>query len=228
MANPLAAQSRSFGGPSTPIKKIGVPREYFGEGLDPQIKKNIDEIIKKLSKNYEIREISLPHTKHALSCYYIIMPAEVSSNMARFDGIRYGERKNAENLVATYQKSRGEGIGLEVRRRILLGTYVLSAGYYDAYYSRAQKVRALIKEDFKKAFSEVDVILGPTAPTPPFKFGEKSKDPLAMYLSDIYTIPANLAGVPALALSSGAQLIAPHFEEDRLFELGKIIESWML
>ena len=145
--------------------------------------------------------------------------------MARYDGARYGFRKEAENLVSTYEKSRGEGIGLEVRRRILLGTYVLSAGYYDAYYSRAQKVRALIKEDFKKAFSEVDVILGPTAPTPPFKLGEKSKDPLSMYLSDIYTIPANLAGVPALTLSSGAQLIAPHFEESRLFEAGKFLEQ---
>ena len=152
------------------------------------------------------------------------MPAEVSSNMARYDGIRYGVRQDAENLAETYKKSRGSGIGLEVRRRILLGTYVLSAGYYDAYYARAQKVRCLIAEEFKSAFEEVDVILAPTAPTPPFKIGEKINDPLTMYLSDIYTIPANLAGVPALTLPSGAQLVAPHFEEKKLFEVGKFIE----
>jgi len=216
------------------IKKIGIPKEYFsaggvsafggGDSLDPQIQKTIDEIVKKLSQNYEIREISLPHTKYALACYYVIMPAEVSSNMARYDGIRYGVRQDAENLAETYKKSRGSGIGLEVRRRILLGTYVLSAGYYDAYYARAQKVRCLIAEEFKSAFEEVDVILAPTAPTPPFKIGEKINDPLTMYLSDIYTIPANLAGVPALTLPSGAQLVAPHFEEKKLFEVGKFIE----
>ncbi|OGF64271.1 glutaminyl-tRNA synthase (glutamine-hydrolyzing) subunit A [Candidatus Giovannonibacteria bacterium RIFCSPHIGHO2_01_FULL_45_24] len=207
------------------VKTIGVPEEYFGEGLAPGIKKNIDEAVKKLSQKYEIREITLPHTEYALSCYYIIMPAEVSSNMARFDGMRYGKRTDGDNLIETYKKSRGEGLGLEVRRRVLLGTYVLSAGYYDAYYSRAQRARALVAEDFKKAFEEVDAILAPTAPTLPFKIGEKSRDPLAMYLSDIYTIPANLAGVPALTLSSGAQLIAPHFEEKRLFELGKFLEQ---
>ena len=216
------------------IKKIGIPKEYFsaggvsafggGDSLDPQIQKTIDEIVKKLSQNYEISEISLPHTKYALACYYVIMPAEVSSNMARYDGIRYGVRQDAENLAETYKKSRGSGIGLEVRRRILLGTYVLSAGYYDAYYARAQKVRCLIAEEFKSAFEEVDVILAPTAPTPPFKIGEKINDPLTMYLSDIYTIPANLAGVPALTLPSGAQLVAPHFEEKKLFEVGKFIE----
>ena len=145
--------------------------------------------------------------------------------MARFDGMRYGIRVDGENLIETYKKSRGEGLGLEVQRRILLGTYVLSAGYYDAYYSKAQRVRALVAEDFKKAFAEVDLILAPTVPTAPFKIGEKINDPLAMYLSDIYTIPANLAGVPALTLSSGAQLIAPHFEENRLFEAGKFLEQ---
>ena len=205
------------------IKRIGIPKEYFGDGLDFGIRKSIEEIIKKLEKNYEIREVSLPHTKYALACYYIIMPAEVSSNIARYDGIRYGVRTEWDSMIETYKKSRGGGIGLEVKRRILLGTYVLSAGYYDAYYSRAQRVRALVKQDFEKAFSEVDLILCPTTPTAPFKFGEKS-DPLSMYLSDIYTIPANLAGVPALTLSSGVQLIAPHFEEDRLFAIGKFIE----
>lgn len=207
------------------IRKIGIPKEYFGAGLDENIKKSIDNVISKLSKNYEIREISLPYTKYALECYYIIVPAEVSSNMARFDGIRYGRRSERENLVSTYKKSRGEGFGLEVQRRVLLGTYVLSAGYYDAYYSRAQKVIGLIREDFKKAFSEVDIILGPTTPTSPFRLGEKS-DPLSMYLSDIYTIPVNLAGIPALTLPSGVQLMASHFEEKKLFELGKEIELW--
>lgn len=206
------------------VKKIGIPKEYFGEGLDTQIKNGIDEVIKKLSKSYEIREINLPHTKYALSCYYVIVPAEVSSNMARYDGVRYGVRIEGGDLIDTYKKSRGDGIGLEVRRRILLGTYVLSAGYYDAYYSKAQKVRFLVKKDFADAFRGVDAILCPTVPTSPFKFGEKS-DPLSMYLSDIYTIPANLAGVPALTLSSGVQIIAPHFREDILFSLGKEIEK---
>ena len=213
------------------VKTIGIPKEYFrearlpdGQGLDAKIKQSIDETKKKLSKKYEVREISLPHTADALACYYIIMPAEVSSNMARFDGIRYGRRTEGDDLISTYKKSRGEGLGLEVQRRILLGTYVLSAGYYDAYYSWAQKVRTLVKDDFTKAFSEIDVIVGPTVPAPPFKIGEKIDDPLAMYLSDIYTIPANLAGVPALTLSNGVQLIAPHFEEASLFEAGKSIE----
>jgi len=220
---------------SRQVKRIGIPKEYFAEGLDGRIKQAIDEIIKKLSKDYEVCEISLPHSKYALPCYYIIVPAEVSSNMARYDGMRYGFRKEGENLLETYKKSRGEGIGLEVRRRILLGTYVLSHGYYDAYYARAQKVRTLIKKDFENAFGEVDIILAPTTTSLPFKIGEKS-DPISMYLSDIYTIPANLAGVPAMSvpigfaeengkkLPIGLQLIAPHFEERRLFELGKVIE----
>lgn len=218
------------------IRKIGIPKEYFTEGLDPKIKKSIDLVIKKLSKNYEICEISLPHTKYALACYYIVVPAEVSSNMARYDGIRYGERKDGESLIDAYKKSRGHGIGAEVQRRIMLGTYVLSHGYYDAYYSRAQKVRSLVKKDFDEAFRDVDVLISPTTPTLPFKFGEK-KDPLSMYLSDIFTIPVNLAGIPAISLPCGyaeedgkklpigVQLIAPNFEEQRLFELGRIIES---
>lgn len=219
------------------VKTIGVPKEYFSEGLDPRIKNVIETMIKRLSKAYEIREIELPHTKYAIACYYIIVTAEVSSNMARFDGIRYGVREKGENILEVYKKSRGKGIGREVRRRILLGTYVLSHGYYDAYYSRAQKIRTLIKDDFMKAFNDVDVIIGPTSPTLPFKIGEKSNDPLAMYLSDIYTIPVNLAGVPAISVPSGnisengvdfsvgLQLIAPHFAENRLFEVGKAIEK---
>lgn len=219
------------------VKKIGVPREYFGDGLDSQIKKAIEEVIQKLSKEHEIVELNLPNTKYALPCYYIIVPAEVSSNMARYDGIRFGDRKQAEDLLEVYKKSRGEGIGIEVRRRILLGTYVLSHGYYDAYYSRALKVRDLINEDFGNAFNDVDAIISPTTPTLPFKLGEKS-DPLSMYLSDIYTIPANLAGIPALSmpignievdgkkLPVGIQIMSRHFEENNLFELGKKIESW--
>ena len=216
------------------VRRIGVPKEYFEEGLDSRIKKSIDDMIGKLGKNHEIVEISLPHTKYAIDCYYIIVPAEVSSNMARHDGIRYGARQNAPDLLGVYKKSRGEGIGLEVRRRILLGTYVLSHGYYDAYYSKAQKVRVLIKKDFDEAFKKIDVIAAPTTPTLPFKIGEKS-DPLSMYLSDIYTIPVNLAGIPALSMSVGKidnlpvgiQLIAPNFEERRLFGLGLEIEKML-
>jgi aspartyl-tRNA(Asn)/glutamyl-tRNA(Gln) amidotransferase subunit A len=219
------------------IKTIGIPKEYYEEGLDERIKKSIEFLVKKLEKHYEIRHVSLPHTKYALACYYIIMPAEASSNLARYDGIRYGAQKKAEDLLSIYEKSRGLGLGLEVRRRILLGTYVLSAGYYDAYYARAQKVRNLIKKDFDEVFKEVDVLLTPSTPTLPFKFGEKTKDPVSMYLSDIYTTPANLAGIPALSqpigwvieggknLPIGAQLMAPPAEEERLFEVGKHIEN---
>lgn len=217
--------------------KIGVPKEYFEEGLDEKIKKSLVNLIKRLEKNYEIRHVSLPHTKYALACYYIIMPAEASSNLARYDGIRYGVQKRAEDLLGVYEKSRGAGLGLETRRRILLGTYVLSSGYYDAYYARAQKVRNLIKKDFDEVFKEVDVLLTPATPTLPFKFGEKTKDPVSMYLSDIYTTPANLAGIPALSLPIdwveerdkkfpvGVQIMAPHFEEEKLFEIGQYIEN---
>ncbi len=220
------------------IKKIGIPKEYFGEGLDDRIRKSIEGLIKKLEKTYEVKEISLPHTDYSLAAYYIITPAEVSSNMARYDGVRYGARQSAEDVLGVYKKSRGAGLGLEVRRRILLGTSILSHGYYDAYYTQAEKVRFLIKEDFKKAFNEVDIILCPTTPTLPFKIGERANDPLSMYLADIYTTPANLAGVPAVSLPIAwtmeeekklpiaVQLIAPHFAEERLFALGKEIEKW--
>lgn len=221
------------------VKKIGIPKEYFEEGLDERIKKSIDNLIKRLEKNYEIRHVSLPHTKYAIPCYYIIVPAEASSNLARYDGIRYGMQKKAEDILGVYEKSRGAGFGKEPTRRILLGTYVLSAGYYDAYYAKAEKVRSLIKEDFKKVFEEVDVLLTPSTPTLPFKFGEKAKDPVSMYLADIYTCPANLAGIPALSqpidwveedrknLPISAQLMAPHFEEERLFEVGEHIEKML-
>ncbi|MEK7503280.1 MAG: Asp-tRNA(Asn)/Glu-tRNA(Gln) amidotransferase subunit GatA [Patescibacteria group bacterium] len=219
------------------VKRIGIPKEYFEDGLDERIKKSINNLVKRLEKKYEIRHVSLPHTKYALACYYIIMPAEASSNLARFDGIRYGVQKKADDILGVYEKSRGAGLGLETRRRILLGTYVLSSGYYDAYYSRAQKVRNLIAKDFENVFKEVDVLLTPATPTLPFKFGEKTKDPVAMYLADIYTAPANLVGIAGISLPVGfvpeggknlpigAQLLAPSFCEDRLFEAGEYIEN---
>ena len=185
--------------------KIGLPKEYFTEGIDKNVLNAIEKSINSLkSLGFEFKEISLPNTKYALSCYYIIMPAEVSSNLARFDGIRYSQISNLKfqisNLQNIYLKTRGEGFGEEVKRRIILGTFVLSSGYYDAYYSKAQKIRELIKEDFNKVFDEVDVILTPVAPNQAFKIGEKIKDPLQMYLEDIFTIPVNLAGLPAISI----------------------------
>jgi aspartyl-tRNA(Asn)/glutamyl-tRNA(Gln) amidotransferase subunit A len=222
-----------------PPKVIGIPKEYFlKEGMDEKILEKINEAIEFLkSKGFKIKEISLPYTRYALASYYIVMPAEVSANLARFDGIRYGWRESGKNLFEVYTKTREKGFGPEVRRRIILGTYVLSAGYYDAYYGRAQKVRHLIRKDFENAFKEVDIILTPTTPTPAFKLGEKISDPLSMYLEDIFTVPINLAGVPAMSipfgfverdgkkLPVGIQLIAPWFEESRLFEVGKILEN---
>ncbi len=226
---------------------IGIPKEYFVEGLDKEVEKGIEEVIKKLkSLGIKFKEISLPHTKYALSCYYIIMPAEVSANLARFDGIRYGQMSNVKgqrlSLKDIYFETRGEGFGEEVKRRIILGTFVLSSGYYDAYYSKAQKVRKLIKEDFDKAFnpstgSGVDVILTPVSPTTAFKIGEKTDDPLSMYLSDIFTIPVNLAGLPAISvpvrgqmpkvkgLPIGFQLIGNMFHETDILEIGKHYEK---
>lgn len=220
--------------------KIGLPKEYFIAGLDKEVEAAIQSAIAAIkSLKLELKEISLPHTKYALSCYYIIMPAEVSANLARFDGIRYGSRaKNAENLLELYKKTRGEGFGKEVRRRIILGTFVLSSGYYDAYYAKAQKVRRLIKNDFDEAFKEVDVILTPVAPTTAFKIGEKVEDPLLMYLSDIFTIPVNLAGLPAVSipvryetrdnrqsLPVGFQLIGKPFREADILGIGQFYEK---
>lgn len=238
---------RAMGYGSEDIKKlkIGLPKEYFIEGLDKETGKAIDEAIGKLKKlGFKFKEISLPHTKYALSCYYIIMPAEVSANLARFDGIRYSRtnadytQTNAENshrrsaLEEIYFRQRGEGFGDEVKRRIILGTFVLSSGYYDAYYNKAQKVRSLIKNDFDDAFKEVDVVLTPVSPTAAFKIGEKTGDPLKMYLSDIFTIPVNLAGLPALAMPTtrkstlpiGFQLIGKHFHEADILGIGKEYE----
>ena len=195
------------------IKKltVGIPDEYFGEGIEPEVAKAVEEAIKTIkSLGLNFKKISLPHTKHALSVYYIIMPAEVSSNLSRFDGIRYSRLpiiEHPKNLLDIYHKQKSHGFGVEVKRRIILGTFVLSSGYYDAYYSKAQKVRTLIKNDFVEAFKEVDVILTPVSPTVPFRFGEKTNDPLAMYLSDIFTIPVNMAGLPAISIPCGVSSI---------------------
>lgn len=224
--------------------KIGLPKEYFVEGLDKNVASAIEEAIKNLkSLKIEFKEISLPHTKYALSCYYIIMPAEVSANLARFDGIRYSRRQfHSQTLMDIYFKTRGRRFGNEAKRRIILGSFVLSAGYYDAYYAKAQKVRRLVKEDFDKAFSPsadgVDVILTPVSPTPAFKIGEKTDDPLSMYLSDIFTIPVNLAGLPAISipvksqksmingqLPIGFQLIGKPFHEADILGIGQYYEK---
>ena len=221
-----------------------MPKEYFGKGLDPEVEKTVRAAIKKLEEaGHAVKEISLPMSEYALAAYYIIMPAEVSANLARFDGIRYGYSaiQNSEskilNLEEVYAKTRAGGFGQEVKRRIMLGAYTLSHGYYDAYYLKAQKIRRLIKEDFEKAFKEVDLIIGPTAPTPPFKFGEKSSNPLEMYLSDIYTVAVNLAGLPGLSMNAGfvkkegkdlpagIQFIAPWFQEENIFTIANELEA---
>jgi len=186
--------------------KIGIPKEYFElEGLEPEVKKIIAKAIKKIEEitGISAREISLPHTDYALACYYIIMPAEVSSNLARYDGIKYGLSEKSQDLLASYLKTRAKGFGAEVKRRIVLGTYILSHGYYEAYYKKALAVRTLVKKDFDQAFKLIDVILAPVTPTTAFKLGEKISDPLQMYAFDIFTIPASLAGLPALSLPCG-------------------------
>ena len=216
--------------------KIGIPRGIFDQGgINEEVKKNFKDTVSKLeSLGHTLVEVELPNISHALGVYYIIMPAEVSSNMARFDGMKYGNLKQGNNLLEDYLNTRGEGFGKEVRRRIMLGTYVLSSGYYDAYYSKANKVRNVIRNDFTEAFKEVDVILTPTAPSPAFKIGEKTTDPLSMYLEDIFTVTANLVGIPAMSVPSGTssenlplgiQIMAPHFKESTLFSLGKDIEK---
>jgi aspartyl-tRNA(Asn)/glutamyl-tRNA(Gln) amidotransferase subunit A len=210
--------------------RIGLPKEYFIGGLDPEVEKAVRDAVKMLEGfGANVKEISLPHTEYCLAVYYILAPSEASSNLSRFDGVRYGySAKNTTNLLDLYERTRGEGFGPEVKRRIMLGTYALSAGYYDAYYSKAQKVRTLIKQDFDKAFKEVDVIATPTTPTTAFKPGEKAQDPLQMYLSDIFTISCNLAGLPGLSLPCGftsqklpigLQLMGKPFDEGTLLAL---------
>ncbi len=215
--------------------RIGVPKEYFDQGLSADVEKVVRGAIKKLEDaGAKIQEIELPHTKYALAAYYIINTSEASANLARYDGMRYGlSLQEGSSLMDAYLDSRGQGLGTEVKRRIILGTYALSAGYYEAYYNKAQKVRTLLKQDFEKAFEKVDVIVGPVSPFLPFRIGERITDPLQMYLVDIYTVPVNLAGLPALSVPAGTvgnlpvglHMIAPAFEEQRLFQMGKLFEK---
>ncbi|ACO77489.1 aspartyl/glutamyl-tRNA amidotransferase subunit A [Azotobacter vinelandii CA] len=220
----LAALHRPLAG-----LRIGLPREYFGAGLDPRLSDAVMACVEELKKlGATVKEIGLPSMQHAIPAYYVIAPAEASSNLSRFDGVRFGYRcENPQSLEDLYKRSRGEGFGAEVKRRIMVGTYALSAGYYDAYYLKAQKIRRLIRSDFIGAFQEVDLILGPTTPNPAWKLGEKGDDPVAAYLEDIYTITANLAGIPGLSMPAGfvdglpvgVQLLAPYFQESRLLNV---------
>jgi aspartyl-tRNA(Asn)/glutamyl-tRNA(Gln) amidotransferase subunit A len=217
--------------------RVGLPQEYFGEGLDPEVKDAVMAAVKKLkSMGAEVKEISLPMTKYAVAVYYVSMPAELSTNLARFDGIRFGSSpaETPDDLTDYYFKQRGEGFGDEIKRRIMVGTHVLSAGYFDAYYLKAQKVRTKIIEDFNRAFEEVDVLCAPVVPTPAFKIGENMNDPLAMYLADALTIPASAAGIPALSvpcgfssegLPIGLQIMGPQFEEGLILNVGYAYEK---
>lgn len=220
------------------LKKVGVPFSFLEKGIDPDVRANFDASLERLRKaGYEIVDVSLPTISYALPVYYIIQPAEASANLARYDGVRYGPRFLGDSLHGDYVTTRGKGFGKEVRRRIMLGTYVLSAGYYDAYYGKACAAREKIKEELKNVFETVDVIATPTTTSPAFKFGEKSADPISMYLEDIFTVPANIAGVPSMSLPSGTveregkdlpvglQLMASHFGEHALFEIGADFEK---
>jgi len=217
--------------------KIGIPKEYFSDEVDHEVKEHVMNAVKLLEKNgAEVKEIELPMNKYAVAVYYIILPAEFSANLARFDGIRYGRKPEEEGkgLVDYYYHARGEGFGPEIKRRLMIGTYVLSAGYYDAYYKKAQKVRTLIKKEFEDVFKEVDVLIGPTSPFTAFKIGEKVDDPLQMYLADILTCPINIAGVPSLNVPCGEtkdgfpigmQIIGPQFSEDLIMRVGDAYEQ---
>ncbi len=235
---PVPAYS-SFVGQTVKGMRIGVPAEYFGEGLDPEIQSRIESVISALqAEGATVVPITLPHTPYAIATYYILATAEASSNLARFDGVRYGHRAIAEGtdesgLVRLYKQSRTEGFSTEVKRRIMLGTYVLSAGYYEAYFGKAQKIRRLIQADFESAFTQVDVIISPTSPTTAFKFGENSDDPVSMYLNDIYTISANLAGICGISVPCGfhsdgmpigLQFMAAAFNEEQLIRAGSAVE----
>ena len=215
--------------------RIGIVAEHFTEGLDAEVESAVRDALKVYeSLGVRIEEVQLPHSRYAVATYYLIAPSEASSNLARYDGVHYGFRaQQFSNMVDMYSTTRGEGFGAEVKRRIMLGTYALSAGYYDAYYLKALKVRRLIRRDFDEAFAKVDIIAGPVSPTPAFRIGELVDDPLAMYLSDIYTISANLAGIPGMSIPAGLsreglpiglQLMAPPFEEERLLRAARMFE----
>lgn len=215
--------------------KIGIPREYFIEGIDPEVEMSVREAIKQLEALGAVPvDVTLPHTRYAIATYYILATSEASSNLARYDGVKYGSRAEGKDLMDMYMETRARGFGAEVKRRIMLGTYALSSGYYDAYYKKAQQVRTLIKDDFENVFKAVDVIVTPTAPTPAFKAGEKTGDPLQMYLADIFTISVNLAGVPAISvpcgfasgnLPVGLQLIGRHFDEETILRAASAYEQ---
>jgi aspartyl-tRNA(Asn)/glutamyl-tRNA(Gln) amidotransferase subunit A len=216
--------------------KIGVAKEYFGEGLEPGIRKAVEAAVQALAKlGCEVVPVSLPHSEYAIPTYYLVATAEASSNLARFDGVRYGYRaKNARTLSEMYRRTRDGGFGAEVKRRIMLGTYALSAGYYNAYYLKAQKVRTLLTQDFAEAFKKVDAIVTPTTPTAAFKLGEKVNDPLAMYLADIYTVTADLAGIPGISvpcgrtrenLPIGLQILGKHFDESTILRVAHAYEK---
>ena len=216
--------------------RVGIPKEYFIEGIDPKVEESVRKAIAVIEGlGAKCIEMSLPHTEYCLAVYYIIAPAEASSNLARYDGVKYGFRsQESRDLLDMYKKTRSAGFGAEVKRRIMIGTYALSSGYYDAYYKKASQVRALIKRDFEEAFKQCDVILTPTSPTPAFKIGEKTEDPLQMYLSDIFTISANLAGIPGISvpcgftregLPIGVQFLAGHFEEGKLIQISSAFEK---
>ena len=232
---PVPAYTRTI---DQPVKglRIGVPKEFFGQGLDAEVEAAVRLALKEYEKlGATLVPSTLPHSPYALAAYYIVAPAEASSNLARFDGMHYGHRtKDKGDLIATYSKSRAEGFGPEVQRRIILGTYVLSSGYKDAYYVKALKVRRLVKKDFDDAFATCDVVMGPTTPTAAFKVGEKSDDPLALYLSDVYTVSCNLAGIPGVSipcgftktgLPIGLQLLGAPFAEEKLLRIARMYEA---
>jgi aspartyl-tRNA(Asn)/glutamyl-tRNA(Gln) amidotransferase subunit A len=220
-----------------PVKglRLGIPREYFGEGMDAAVREKIQAGLKIYEKlGCELVDLRMPHTDYAIATYYIIATAEASSNLARYDGVRFGLRVEGDSLLSMYRKTRGAGFGAEVKRRIVLGTYVLSAGYYDAYYLKGQKVRALIAKDFRDAFEKVDALVTPTSPVPAFRIGERSNDPLQMYLADIYTVTGSLAGVPGISvpcgkvegkLPVGLQIFGSPFAESRVLQLAHAFEQ---
>jgi aspartyl-tRNA(Asn)/glutamyl-tRNA(Gln) amidotransferase subunit A len=215
--------------------RIGIPREYFVEGLDSEVDSSLREAIKQIERlGAEVIDVSLPHTQYAVPVYYLILFAEASSNLAKYDGVRFGlSERNADNLMDVYLKTREAGFGAETKRRIMLGTFALSAGYYDAYYLKAQKVRTLIRQDFQKAFETCDALITPVAPTTAFRIGEKITNPLDMYLSDVFVVAVNLAGIPALSvpcgiangLPIGMQIMGPHLSEEMLLRIGHLYQS---